>query len=69
MAAYLHNRLIAQLFREARQIAWAQIRNHPEAVKLYAEDRRLNVQNNKSLSKTGNYVNPYDPYGLVLPNR
>ena len=57
------------MFLKARQVAWAQIRNDPEAVALYAEDRRLNVQNNQSLSKTGNYLNPYDPYGLIMPNR
>ena len=69
MAAYVHNRLIAAMFLEARQAAWAKIRKDPEAVKLYAEDRRLNVQNNQSLSKTGNYVNPYDPYGIIMPYR
>ena len=69
MAAYVHNRLISAMFLKARQVAWAQIRNDPEAVALYAEDRRLNVQNNQSLSKTGNYLNPYDPYGLIMPNR
>ena len=40
MTAYVHNSLINRLFTDARRIAWAQIKNDPEAVQLYAEDRR-----------------------------
>ena len=66
MTAYLHNRLIASAFSEARRIAWAQIKNDPEAVALYAEDRRLTIQNNRSFNKTADITNPY---GVVLPYR
>lgn len=66
MTAYLHNQLIARMFAEARAIAWAQIRNDPEAQELYAEKRRLNIQNNKSFKDTAGITNPY---GVVLPYR
>ena len=64
MTAYLHNSLINRIFTDARKIAWAQIKNAPEAVQLYAEDRRLNVQNNRSFRQTADVNNPY---GVILP--
>ena len=66
MTAYVHNSLINRLFTDARRIAWAQIKNDPEAVQLYAEDRRLNVQNNRSFNQTADVNNPY---GVILPYR
>tara|TARA_A200000159_G_scaffold63102_1_gene58359 strand:+ start:1186 stop:4908 length:3723 start_codon:yes stop_codon:yes gene_type:complete len=66
MTAYLHNSLINRIFTDARRIAWAQIKNDPEAVQLYAEDRRLNVQNNRSFRQTADVNNPY---GVILPYR
>jgi len=66
MTAYLHNKLIARMFADARSIAWAQIRNDPEAQELYAEKRRLTIQNNKSFRDTAGITNPY---GVVLPYR
>ena len=72
MKAYVHNRIIYQMFFAARKKAWAQIKNDPEALQLYVEDKRLNVQNNKSLSRTQNY-NQLDRDGiaqdLILPYR
>ncbi len=66
MAAYVHNSLINRIFNDARRIAWAKIKNDPEAVQLYAEDRRLNVQNNRSFRQTADVNNPY---GVILPYR
>ena len=66
MTAYVHNRLIASAFNDARRIAWAQIKNDPEAVALYAEERRLTIQNNRSFNEPADLTNPY---GVVLPYR
>ena len=54
--AYVHNKMIHTLFMEARKIAWAQVRNDPEALQLYAEDKRINIQNETSLNTTRNYT-------------
>ena len=57
---------------EAKKKAWAEVRNHPEALQLYAEDKRINIQNKTSLNTTRNYTyqnaesNPSD---LLLPYR
>jgi len=72
MTAYVHNKVIARLFNNARAKAWAQIKNDPEAQLLYAEDKRLNVQNIKSYNRTSNYMNPRvetNPSDLLLPYR
>ena len=72
MTAYVHNRIIKSLFNKAQQKAWAQIKNDPEAQLLYAEDKRLNVQNIKSYNRTSNYMNPRvetNPSDLLLPYR
>jgi len=58
MLAYVHNQIIHNYFEEARREAWAKVRNHPDAQKLYAEGRFLSIQNTKSLNKTDNYQNP-----------
>jgi len=54
--AYVHNIMIHTLFMEARKVAWAQVRNDPEALVLYQEDKRINIQNETSLNKTRNYT-------------
>ena len=54
--AYVHNKMIHTLFMEARKIAWSQVRNDPEALQLYAEDKRINIQNETSLNTTRNYT-------------
>jgi len=72
MKAYVHNRIIYQMFFAARKKAWAQIKNDPEALQLYVENKRLNVQNNRSLSRTRNYNSlDRDSYAsdLILPYR
>ena len=70
--AYVHNRVIHMLFMNARKVAWAQVRNDPEALQLYQEDKRLNVQNNKSINRTSNYTEPKTEtknIDLLLPYR
>jgi len=57
MTAYVHNKMIHTLFMEARKIGWSQVRNDPEALQLYAEDKRINIQNETSLNQTRNYTN------------
>lgn len=70
MAAYVHNRIINRIFDEARKKAWAQIKNDPEAKQLYAEDKRINVQNIRSLSRTQNFLEPKsEEINLLLPYR
>ena len=66
MAAYVHNRIINSIFVDARKKAWAQIRNHPEARRLYAEDKRVNIQNIQSLTKTRNFLEPKGDLNNVL---
>ena len=66
MAAYVHNRIINSIFVDARKKAWAQIRNHPEARRLYAEDKRINIQNIQSLTKTSNFLEPKGDLNNVL---
>ena len=64
--------LYLSLILDAKKIAWAQVRNDPEALQLYAEDKRINIQNETSLNETRNYTyqnaesNPSD---LLLPYR
>ena len=52
MTAYLHNQKIRQLFEDARSKAWAEIQKDPEIRQLIEEQRRLDIQNIKSLNKT-----------------
>ncbi len=66
MAAYVHNRIINSIFVDARKKAWAQIRNHPEARRLYAEDKRINIQNIQSLTKTSNFLEPKGDLNNIL---
>ena len=70
MNAYVHNKVIKKLFMDAKKKAWAQIKNDPEAQQLYAENKRLTVQNIKTLRSTSNYTNPTvesNAQDLLLP--
>ena len=70
--AYVHNKIIHTLFMDARKRAWAQVRNHPEALQLYAEDKRINIQNETSLNKTRNYTDQFaesNAESMLLPYR
>jgi len=49
---YVHNRLIRKYFQEARKIAWAQIRNNPEAQTLIAENKQKKIDAKRSLTET-----------------
>ncbi len=57
MKAYRHNRVIKALFDNAKKIAWARLRNHPDIIKL--QNEKLNVvRNNKySLNTSNNIIN------------
>ena len=51
---------------------WAMVRNDPEALALYQEDKRINIQNETSLNKTRNYTyqeKDSNPSDLLLPYR
>ena len=50
--AYVHNQLIRQKFLAARRIAWAQIKNTPEAQILIQEAKQKKVENQRSLTET-----------------
>ena len=70
--AYVHNKMIHTLFLDARKKAWAMVRNDPEALELYQEDKRINIQNETSLNKTRNYTyqdSDSTPSDLLLPYR
>ena len=56
-SAYMHNQLIHNLFQTARRKAWATLMNNPEVLELIKEQRRLDVQNYKSLKKTAEVNN------------
>ena len=60
--AYMHNQLIHNLFQAARRKAWATLMNNPEVLELIKEQRRLDVQNYKSLK------NDYLPFLLFKIN-
>ena len=71
--AYVHNKIIHTLFMDARKVAWAQVRNDPEALELYQENKRINILNQTSLNKTADF-NRYEnadskPSDLLLPYR
>ena len=71
--AYVHNKIIHTLFMDARKLAWAQVRNDPEALELYQENKRINILNQTSLNKTADF-NRYEnedskPSDLLLPYR
>ena len=51
-AAYLHNRLIRNLFYSARREAWASIQDDPKVKELVAESTRLKTQNLRTLDQT-----------------
>ena len=57
MKAYLHNKLIRKLFRDAKMKAWAKMKKDGQIQALREEDRRLKIQNKKSLRKTSELQN------------
>ena len=57
MKAYLHNKLIRKLFRDAKMKAWAKMKKDGKVQALIEEDRRLKIQNKKSLRKTSELQN------------
>ena len=70
--AYVHNKIIHSLFLDARRKAWAMVSNDPEALLLYQEDKRINIQNATSLNETSNYTyqdRDSNPSDLLLPYR
>ena len=69
MQSYYHNRVIHALFQNARKIAWSEVRSHPLALKLYQEDKKINInsaeslystqQHNTSSAASNNFLLPY----------
>ena len=55
MKAYYHNKRIAQIFDEARKIAWNMVQNDPDIRKLIDEKMRRDQQNITKLNKTKRY--------------
>lgn len=55
MKAYYHNKRIAQIFDEARKIAWQRVQNDPDIRKLIDEKMRRDQQNITKLNKTKRY--------------
>jgi hypothetical protein len=51
-AAYVHNRLIRNLFSSARREAWASIQDDPKVKELVTESTRLKTQNLQTLNQT-----------------
>ena len=54
---YYHNVVIDRLFRKARRIAWAQVRNLPEAQDLIKAQRELDIAQRKKKRNTANILN------------
>ena len=52
MKAYHHNKLIKRLFKEARQVAWAQMKQDSEVQQLILEERRLNTHTIRKLKQS-----------------
>jgi hypothetical protein len=70
MKAYVHNKIIKRLFHKASLKAWAQIKNDPEALELYQKQKKLNIQNIKTLNLTQNYSEGNKEISdLLLPYR
>ena len=55
MQSYYHNRVIHALFSSARKQAWAEVRNHPQALDLYQKDKRININSAQSLYSTSQH--------------
>jgi len=55
MKAYYHNKRIAQIFDEARKIAWNMVQNDPDIRKLIDEKMRRDQQNINKFNKTKRY--------------
>ena len=70
MQSYYHNQVIHALFMQARKTAWAEVRNHPEALKLYQEDKKININSAKSFYSTQQYnTNSAASNNFLLPYR
>ena len=54
---YYHNIIIDRLFRKARRIAWAQVRNLPEAQELIKEQRKRDIAQRQKRKNTANILN------------
>ena len=70
--AYVHTKIIHTLFMDARRKAWAQVQNDPEALKLYQEDKRINMQNVQTLNLTQDFKDKdknNNAQNLLLPYR
>jgi hypothetical protein len=70
--AYVHTKIIHTLFMDARRKAWAQVQNDPEALQLYQEDKRINMQNVQTLNLTQDFKDQdkiNNAQNLLLPYR
>ena len=54
---YYHNIIIDRLFRKARRIAWARVRNLPEAQELITEQRKKDIAQRQKRRNTANILN------------
>ena len=54
---YYHNIIIDRLFRRARRIAWAKVRNIPEAQELIEEQRKKTIAQRQKRRNTANILN------------
>jgi len=71
MQSYYHNRVIHALFQNARKIAWSEVRSHPEALRLYQEDKKININSAESLYSTSqsNVGSEVQSNNFLLPYR
>lgn len=70
--AYVHTKIIHTLFMDARRKAWSQVQNDPEALQLYQEDKRINMQNVQTLNLTQDFKDKdkiNNAQNLLLPYR
>ena len=57
---------------DARRKAWSQVQNDPEALQLYQEDKRINMQNVQTLNLTQDFKDKdkiNNAQNLLLPYR
>jgi hypothetical protein len=70
--SYVHTKIIHTLFMDARRKAWSQVQNDPEALQLYQEDKRINMQNVQTLNLTQDFKDKdkiNNAQNLLLPYR
>ena len=58
MKAYFHNKKIKNLFDDAKQKAWAQIKQDPEIQALILEEKQKQIRMVKTLNRTTQFENP-----------